>query len=106
DGRRHPRRHALERVRDPQQRHHRAGGCTSRGQDHHRRPGHRQRHPLGRRRLQRFEHRRQQMTWLSLALTLLKIVSSIMTWAREQSLIDEGYDKAIAETTQEILRKT
>jgi hypothetical protein len=46
------------------------------------------------------------MTWLSLALTLLKIVSSIMTWAREQSLIDEGYDKAIAETTQEILRKT
>jgi heme exporter protein D len=32
------------------------------------------------------------MTWLSLALTLLKIVSSIM--------------KAIAETTQEILRKT
>lgn len=46
------------------------------------------------------------MTWLSLALTLLKVVNQIMMWARERELISQGYDKAIAEVTQEILRKT
>lgn len=46
------------------------------------------------------------MTWVSLALTLLKIVSTIMTWARERELISEGYDRAIAETTQAIFVKT
>jgi hypothetical protein len=46
------------------------------------------------------------MTWLSLALTLLKVVNQIMMWARERELISKGYDKAIAEVTQEILRKT
>ena len=46
------------------------------------------------------------MTWLSLALTLLKIVNNIMTWARQRELISQGYDKAIAEVTQSILVKT
>lgn len=46
------------------------------------------------------------MTWLSLALTLLKVVSQIMTWARERELISKGYDQAIAEVTQQILIKT
>jgi len=46
------------------------------------------------------------MSWISLALTLLKIVNQIMTWARERELISEGYDKAIAEVSQSILIKT
>lgn len=46
------------------------------------------------------------MSWISLALALLKFVNSIMTWARERELISEGYDKAIAEETQAILGKT
>lgn len=46
------------------------------------------------------------MTWVSLALALLKFVNAIMTWARERELISEGYDKAIAEETQSILVKT
>jgi hypothetical protein len=46
------------------------------------------------------------MGWLSLALTLLKIVSTIMNWARERELIDQGYDQAIAAAAQEIMRKT
>ena len=46
------------------------------------------------------------MTWLSLALTLLKFVNSIMTWARERELISKGYDQAIAEVSQSILIKT
>ena len=46
------------------------------------------------------------MTWLSLALALLKFVNSIMNWARERELISKGYDQAIAEVTQSILIKT
>jgi hypothetical protein len=46
------------------------------------------------------------MSWISLALALLKFVNGIMTWARERALISEGYDKAIAEVTQSILVKT
>lgn len=45
-------------------------------------------------------------TWISLALTLLKVVNNIMTWARERELISEGYDQAIGEVTQQILVKT
>lgn len=45
-------------------------------------------------------------TWLGLALQLLKLVNSIVLWAKERELISEGYDKAIAEETQAILRKT
>lgn len=46
------------------------------------------------------------MTWVSLALALLKFVNAIMTWARERELISQGYDHAIAEVTQSILVKT
>lgn len=46
------------------------------------------------------------MSWISLALTLLRVVSQIMTWARERELISKGYDQAIAEVTQQILVKT
>lgn len=46
------------------------------------------------------------MTWVSLALTLLKLINVIMTWARERQLINEGYDLAIAEAAQEVLAKT
>jgi hypothetical protein len=46
------------------------------------------------------------MSWISLALALLKFVNTIMMWARERELISQGYDKAIAEVTQSILVKT
>lgn len=46
------------------------------------------------------------MSWISLALALLKLVSLWMTWARERELISEGFDKAIAEVALEIVRKT
>lgn len=46
------------------------------------------------------------MSWLSLALALLKFVNSIMNYARERKLISQGYDQAIAEVTQSILIKT
>ncbi len=45
-------------------------------------------------------------SWISLALTLLKLVNNIMTWAKERELISEGHDAAIAEMTQQILVKT
>lgn len=46
------------------------------------------------------------MSWISLALTLLKIANVIVNWAHERELISEGYDKAIGEVTQAILVKT
>lgn len=46
------------------------------------------------------------MSWLSLALSLLKLVNMIMGYMRERELISKGYDKAIAEVTQSILVKT
>ena len=46
------------------------------------------------------------MTWVSLALALLKFVNLIMTWARESELISKGYDQAIAEQSAAILKKT
>lgn len=46
------------------------------------------------------------MTWVSLALALLKFVNTIMMWARERELITKGYDQAIAEVTQQIMVKT
>lgn len=46
------------------------------------------------------------MTWVSLALALLKFVNSIMNYARERKLISQGYDQAIAEVTQQIMVKT
>lgn len=46
------------------------------------------------------------MSWLSLALSLLKLVNMIMGYMRERELISKGYDQAIAEVTQLILVKT
>ena len=46
------------------------------------------------------------MSWISLALALLKFVNGIMNWAHERALISQGYDEAIAEVTQSILVKT
>lgn len=46
------------------------------------------------------------MTWVSLALTLLKIAAAIITWARERELISKGYDQAVAEQAAAILQKT
>jgi hypothetical protein len=46
------------------------------------------------------------MSWVSLAVALLKIVSTIIIWARQRELISEGSDKAIAAETQAILRQT
>lgn len=46
------------------------------------------------------------MSWVSLALALLKFVAGIITWARQRELISEGYDQAIAETTHAILVQT
>lgn len=46
------------------------------------------------------------MSWLSLALSLLKLVNMIMGYMRERELISKGYDQAIAEVTQSILVKT
>lgn len=45
-------------------------------------------------------------TWIGLALQLLKLVNSIMTYARQREFITQGYDQAIAEMTQQILVKT
>lgn len=46
------------------------------------------------------------MTWVSLALTLLKVINNIMTWAHERELISQGQDIEIAKTTASILAKT
>ena len=46
------------------------------------------------------------MSWISLALSLLKLVNMIMGYMRERELISKGYDQAIAEVTQSILIKT
>lgn len=46
------------------------------------------------------------MTWVSLALTLLKLVNNIIIWARERELISQGQDIEIARQTAAILAKT
>lgn len=46
------------------------------------------------------------MSWVSLALALLKFVNSIMTWARERELISKGQDMEIARQTTAILAQT
>lgn len=46
------------------------------------------------------------MTWVSFALMLLKIVSQIMTWARERELVSKGQDMEIARQTSALFNKT
>lgn len=45
------------------------------------------------------------MTWISLALALLKFVNSIISWAHERELISEGYQQALAEQAFAIATK-
>lgn len=46
------------------------------------------------------------MSWVSLALTLLKVINNLMTWARERELISKGQDMEIARQSAAILAKT
>lgn len=46
------------------------------------------------------------MTWAALALALLKVINNIMNLVEREQLERAGYDKAIAATAAEVLRKT
>jgi hypothetical protein len=46
------------------------------------------------------------ISWISLALALLKLVNAIMTWARQRELISQGQDIEIARQTAAILAQT
>lgn len=46
------------------------------------------------------------MSWVNLALILLKLANSWITWARERELISAGQDKEIARESAEILSKS
>jgi len=46
------------------------------------------------------------MTWVSLVLAILKVVSSIMDYVNQEKLVQSGYDKAIADVSAAILQKT
>lgn len=46
------------------------------------------------------------MTWLSLIIAVLKVVSAIMDWVNREELMQAGYDQAIAEVSAAILKKT
>jgi hypothetical protein len=46
------------------------------------------------------------VNWGSVILQVLKLVNSLTAWAQREGHIKEGYDKAIADTTREIFRKT
>lgn len=43
------------------------------------------------------------LTWLQLAIALLKVGNSIILFFQQRQLIDAGYDKAIAEQGQKTL---
>lgn len=46
------------------------------------------------------------MTWGPIILWALKVIYAVIAWAQQEKYIQEGYDKAIAEVTREIFRKT
>lgn len=46
------------------------------------------------------------ITWGSIILQVLKLISALITWAQREQLIGQGYDKAIAEMAREIFRKS
>lgn len=46
------------------------------------------------------------MSWLSLAIALLKLANAIFTWYQQNALIAEGYDKAIADEALKTLKLT
>lgn len=45
-------------------------------------------------------------SWLSFAIALLRVINNIVGWYKQQELIDQGYDQAIAEETTKILAMT
>jgi hypothetical protein len=46
------------------------------------------------------------LTWASLALAVLKLINSVMGYFNQEALIQSGHDKAIAEVSAEIMKKT
>lgn len=46
------------------------------------------------------------MTYAKIILVVLQLIDRIVDYLRDNKLIDEGYDKAIAETSASILRKS
>jgi hypothetical protein len=46
------------------------------------------------------------MSWGAAILLLLQGIMALISWAQRAGHIKEGYDKAIAEVTREIFRKT
>ena len=45
-------------------------------------------------------------SWIEIALALLKIANSLITWGRERDLVSSGQDKEIAEQSVAILVKS
>ena len=45
-------------------------------------------------------------SWLSFAIALLKVITNIVSWYKQNQLIEQGYDQAIAEETTKILAMT
>ena len=46
------------------------------------------------------------MSWISLILAVLKLISSIVVWARERQLLQAGQDQAIAQASLQVLAAT
>lgn len=46
------------------------------------------------------------LTWVQLALAVLKVVNNIMALVNREQAVKEGYDRAVAEAAASILAKT
>lgn len=46
------------------------------------------------------------LNWAKIALLLLQVADKIISYLQERKLINQGYDKAIAENAANILRKS
>lgn len=46
------------------------------------------------------------LTWGSILLQVLKLISALVSWAQREKLIKQGHDEAIAEVAREIFRKS
>lgn len=46
------------------------------------------------------------LTWVQLALAVLKVVNNIMALVNREQAVREGYDRAVAEAAAAILAKT
>lgn len=45
------------------------------------------------------------ISWISLALALLKLVNAIVNWASQRELISQGYRQALADMAMQIAAK-